>query len=423
MCRLPPSCVAAWLSEVVDSWLWELPPERLRVALLLLAKSRAEGAERVTRTTSDEIAVACRISRGAAIRALRALGDGGFCRIETRRGSDGVTVIRLTTVKHEHDISEPVVADHLHVLDIVVEGLLLEGGRDHLRLVRGDHLEARGIAGDSDQSGEGRDHLRGDVDLAASIPSEPKTGVNPQSPVAALPGPSSPDQDLSGPGPSDPDLQPPEKQTSREPVSRKTGVTVRGDVGSRDSGVHQLSLLGEPEFVADPVTPPAPTDQAQIDGAEYAARRAAIASRIDATMVPDRAFAAADWLRAYVMAMYPSAAVARYPWGPAKVGDRLIWARELTVIAEPRAKGRVGRDGRGWDEVARVVKWLFEDQTGEHLFVVQSPTALREKWGRIQAVREQQRKPQRKPAALSRRTFTRWDDDWGKPGSGSGCGT
>lgn len=145
---------------------------------------------------------------------------------------------------------------------------------------------------------------------------------------------------------------------------------------------------------------------------------AAIAKRIDAARVPERAFKAADWMRAYVIARYPSAYIARQPWGSTATGDRLVWARELAVIAEPRP---IGRDGRTWTEVWKAIKWLFEEQTGEYPIIVQSPTAMREKWGKIQAAMRRKRLPERKPAQpVVRRTFTRWDEGWPTKGSGDG---
>lgn len=227
-----------------------------------------------------------------------------------------------------------------------------------------------------------------------------------------------------------PDARGPEEQRGsgrREGVAELPGVAVltvgtpvRYPLEGSGSGSGQLSLLGGPEFGADPVTPPPePTD---VDEA-YAAQQAAIARRIDATKVPDRAFSAADWMRAYVIATYPSAAVARAPWGSAKQGMRLVWAKELAVIAEPKP---LGRDARTWAEVWHAMKWLYEEQSSEYRIIVQSPTTLREKWGRIQEARrraeyDRKRKPPAS-AAVARRTFTSWNEGWDDNKSGGDRG-
>ena len=66
--------------------------------------------------------------------------------------------------------------------------------------------------------------------------------------------------------------------------------------------------------------------------AEEEARDKARARRIDLGKVPERAFACADWLRAFVMRDFPHCAVGRVNWGADKAGRRLVWAKELTVI-------------------------------------------------------------------------------------------
>lgn len=152
----------------------------------------------------------------------------------------------------------------------------------------------------------------------------------------------------------------------------------------------------------------------------YSARQREIMKRVAQRAIPDRAYAAADWMRAYVIARFPYAYIARRPWGHEKLNDRLVWASQLTAIAEPKP---VGLDGRGWEEVARVVKWLFEEQIDrERPFVVQSPKALRDKWGNIQAAMARARHDvQRKsPAAAPRRAFQSWNDGW--PSSGGDRG-
>ena len=469
MCQAPLSCVAAWLSGVVSSWLWELPPEPLRVALLVLARSRAEGDDRVTTMTSSEIAVACRTSRPAVRRALKALADGGWCKVETRAGHDGVTVIRVSTVKRGVDISAPLCAGHLDVVDIVVEGLRLEGSRGHLERAGVGHLERAGSAHETGGFGGAAGQLAVGGDLVVVPRSPPKAGVNLRSPVDGSAASRPPDRVLSSLVESDPDpdLQPPETTPSplvrlrtsevaqglggggeaEEPVLSATGDKAggrgrsprRGLAGAEpprgsgsDSGSgsppagastgSQLSLLGEPTFDDGPVVEPVASRVGGLedDDPEYEARQREILKRIGQRAIPDRAFAAADWMRAYVVNRYPYAYIARRPWGKERLNDRLVWASQLAVIAEPKP---VGIDGRGWSEVARVVKWLFEEQlASERPFVVQSPKALREKWGNIQAAMARSRHDVKRkaPQPASGRVFQSWDDGW--PSSGGDRG-
>jgi hypothetical protein len=102
----------------------------------------------------------------------------------------------------------------------------------------------------------------------------------------------------------------------------------------------------------------------------------------DPDKVPDRAFAAADYLRACVLKEAPASAIARRRWTEAKSGVRLQWANGFRLLNQV--------DKREWDDIARTVKWLFEGQTAAARFVVQCPTSLREKWDRIAAVRRNQ---------------------------------
>jgi hypothetical protein len=113
-----------------------------------------------------------------------------------------------------------------------------------------------------------------------------------------------------------------------------------------------------------------------------------------ATKIPDRAWKAADYLRECVIADDPSALVSREPWGnEVRSGWRLKWADEIRLM--------VTQDGRTYDQIAEVLRYVFREQTGDVRFIVQGASALREKFDRIQAVRRNQ-KPEKttKPAAI-----------------------
>jgi hypothetical protein len=99
-----------------------------------------------------------------------------------------------------------------------------------------------------------------------------------------------------------------------------------------------------------------------------------------AAAVPDRAWKAADYLRGLVLAEDPKAAIGRSPWGDdVQIGVRLGWANTFRLMVE--------RDGRTYEQLADVMRYVFDGQPPGAKFVVQSADALREKFDRIQAVR------------------------------------
>jgi hypothetical protein len=126
-----------------------------------------------------------------------------------------------------------------------------------------------------------------------------------------------------------------------------------------------------------------------------------------ANKIPDRAWRAADALRAMVIACNPSSNIAPKPWDgkkrPAHVvesfdptkkrplamvvvpdlgrcGNRLKWADDLRKLVE--------YDERTYEEIWEVMQWLQYKQPAKlgPGFIVESPKALREKWGAICAV-------------------------------------
>lgn len=119
----------------------------------------------------------------------------------------------------------------------------------------------------------------------------------------------------------------------------------------------------------------------------------AVADKAD--KIPERAWKAADYLRALVVQEDPNAAVARTPWGDhVRSGVRLGWADDIRLMVE--------RDKRTYEQIAEVLQFLFKEQTGEAKFIVQSTDSLRKKWDRIQAVRRNNKpeKPAQKPLPI-----------------------
>jgi hypothetical protein len=84
----------------------------------------------------------------------------------------------------------------------------------------------------------------------------------------------------------------------------------------------------------------------------------------------------ADKLRAAIVAQQPNHKLAK-DWTNA---SRRKWAEQLETLNL--------KDGRSWTDIALTIHWLFYEQTGDYKFVVQSPSALAEKWDRIEAQRK-----------------------------------
>lgn len=194
-------------------------------------------------------------------------------------------------------------------------------------------------------------------------------------------------------GPTEPD---PSEQISRG-ISPSTA-----DVAAVKDGLQALRAM-------QGTTPPPPTPDLQLATQQQPAvkprKRAPDPSRI-----PDRAFAGADYLRSRLVTEDPASWIARQKWDATKKeGVRLKWADTIRLINEA--------DKHDYDEIAKVVSWLFNQPLGGPRFVVQSPESLREKWDQIQAVRRNKGAPQRGRQLDNRPPpeFKRWDaNDWDK---------
>ena len=136
------------------------------------------------------------------------------------------------------------------------------------------------------------------------------------------------------------------------------------------------------------------------------------ATAVDTAQIPERAWAAADYLRAQVIQRFPACLLGRkawecgWTWQPGKQGERtgdgsriglrLGWAREfnqlhgkLLAALTAAAPGTTSDDA--WTEISRTVHWLFHGQTTTG-FRVDSPGSLITKWDRIQDTRQGQAK-------------------------------
>lgn len=103
--------------------------------------------------------------------------------------------------------------------------------------------------------------------------------------------------------------------------------------------------------------------------------------KVEPSKIPEMAWRYADRFRTRLLERWPTMALASRPWdGETKL--RTGWADTFRLLHE--------RDRRPWEEIAETIKWLFDHP--ESNFVVQSPDALREKWDRIAAARENERR-------------------------------
>lgn len=93
------------------------------------------------------------------------------------------------------------------------------------------------------------------------------------------------------------------------------------------------------------------------------------------------ALAAADELRDAIVQQQPKHRLAK-GW---TATARRKWAAELDAMHR--------RDNRDWGDVSDVIHWVFHGQRSDFPFVVQSPSALAEKWDRIDAAKRRPARP------------------------------
>jgi len=160
------------------------------------------------------------------------------------------------------------------------------------------------------------------------------------------------------------------------------------------------------------------------------------ATAVDTAQIQERAWAAADYLRAQVIQRFPACLLGRkawecgWTWQPGKQGERtgdgsrsglrLGWAREFhqlhgKLLAALTAAAPVTTSDDAWTEISRTVHWLFHGQTTTG-FRVDSPGSLITKWDRIQDTRQGQAKraprgANGQPDPRARREIKTWTGD------------
>lgn len=364
-----------------EPW-WRLTADQFRIAMTLVAIAEfRDGAARVTASTSD-FERFFGMPRSKIRRALEALERAGFCQIWSSKGRAGTTSVVLRDARPFNSTIQRAIPERLSETqdaDMVCESLADLGDRGHLP----GTITGTITSSDSD-------------DLAI------RSGNHS--------GGRAPDQDLQRSSPDlGSDLRPP------DPVDLTSNT--------KKSPIEKLAAPWVDEAASQPGS----------DAETTTAR-----SRLDPDAIPDRAWAAADYLRAQVLAENRAAFVGTKPWEsgwefpaagkPIKVGDgsrsglRLSWANAFrllngkVVAAMKNADPKV-TEADAWSEIARTVRWLFLDQPVEPRFVVESPDSLREKWDNIQRNRANRARADAQPKARgadnrpdpqAAREFKRW---------------
>lgn len=127
-------------------------------------------------------------------------------------------------------------------------------------------------------------------------------------------------------------------------------------------------------------------------------------------------------MRGQILERRPTHMLRTVPWSEDdQSGKRLAWALGFKFLHEKLCAARevLELDAKGqdaiWDEVAQTVWWLFNRQSPAGFrFVVESPSALVEKWDRIYERREAETESRRKHPSDNRPvpTFASWDKGW-----------
>lgn len=118
--------------------------------------------------------------------------------------------------------------------------------------------------------------------------------------------------------------------------------------------------------------------------------------------IPARAWAAADYIRDQILAQDPKNIVVSQPWGPTvTTGWRFKWANEIRLMVTNDKRGFTVDDY--YTEVAKSLAWVFKGQTNDERYriVVESASALRQKWDQIQRLRRRDTAPIVRPARPS----------------------
>jgi hypothetical protein len=324
---------AEWLRAMAQAPWWQYHGA---LAIELVTMAEPVDGKQTVRVTSDALAVRLCMSRTSLRRALDVLQAAGFCVVVGSKGRGGETVITMTDRRPFEIASNSEQKQTLDLIGRDGSGHIVEPTLDIIRTVETSIPDDSGDAQLSEMVCESLADLgdRGHFQLV--------------------------DPDIIG-----------------------SSDVVEGKILGRSAPISRardLDLLRSPDLRSSDLQDPRRSGDIQIRG-NGADEKPAKKRRVDPAKIPERAWLAADYLRGRVLQEDPAAAVGRKPWEET-AGLRLAWANEFRLIHE--------RDARPWDEIARVVYWLFHKQSGTARFVVQSPESLREKWDRIQAVRRNQ---------------------------------
>lgn len=312
---------------VGDGWLEMFrtmrSPQQVRVACYLLAECTAEGAIEVTRRA---LAARLGVSLASVQEAIAAMTDRGL--LKAASAYKTASTIRVSGVRR------------LEIADVDTEIRVFDDAVD---------------------DGEKRERARAVADRSC---------VRPQS------GPNTePNTDVDG----DLTLGRTQNRTQSRSRSSSSGSpaedpsAVRAVAGSASPAAENQGYL----FSSPPRPAPAPTDPETGTPRPESNLRAAKPARAKTQRrdLPAPAFAAADLLRDEILRAQPGHQIrVRVPWDENAL--RHSWARDFDVI--------VRIDRRAWADVDSMIRWVWEAQTGEYRFEVESPNALRTKWDKIE---------------------------------------
>ena len=227
--------------------------------------------------------------------------------------------------------------------------------------------------------------------------------------------------------------------TSEKPAIFGTEIT---DPRARDQDL-QRSDLPDPDLrseIRSPTSRDLTSNTVTASESSASERAKPRTRRIDPAKIPERAWAAADYLRSRVLIENPAAMVGTRPWeyghrwtagagehigDGSRTGLRLSWADKFRLFhaalvkalrnADPKATDEVA-----WEQIARTVHWLFHKQPAEPRFIVECPDSLRDKWDNIQKNIANQRRAAEQPRGANGRPDPiqprQWvpADQWGK---------
>lgn len=369
---------------VAHRW-WGLADSQIRVATTLIAMASEAGTLTVELVVR-ELADICHADRMTIRRALAALTKVGFCSVASVRGRHGkttVTICRPPATDHL-EVSETVqtiYSDGVHPTILDVESRPFTASHS---VIRFNQVEQPDLVEKS---------LAALGDLSRSKPPDPTISADhldskfvanhTNSPVSSR----ARDQDL---------LRSLDLRSSDLEINTRSFVATRA---RRDRGI----MTTPPKEHMDTEQPASESVAVTAEPtSSHKPRR-----RVDPTKIPEKAWAAADYLRYQTLAKNGAAVVGMRPWTAgwswesgkmARTGDgsrtglRLSWANSFRLF-HAVLKGALANGGQPatdeytWDQIAKTIFWLFHRQPNGVGFVVECPDTLRAKWDRIQACR------------------------------------